>query len=190
MLALLKTEIQTMSSFLKIYSFNNEELLNKCVNDIQNRLMTNRFRKVGFFSDEFNGVYMHGKTIIAKSQNMTESLQTLLKMINERFETDYNGILVNEYKNGNNFIERHRDSKNHPENGVLIISYGATRTFNVYDNQINIIKEIPLIHGQVLHMGGDFQKEFFHELKKEPEVTEKRYSLSFHKYNNLGLTSI
>ena len=190
MLNILKTEIQTTSSFLNIYSFNNEELLNNCVNDIQNKLTVNRFRKVGFFSDEFNGNYLYGKIKIAKSQHMSESLQTLLKMINETFQTDYNGILVNEYKNGNHFIERHRDSKNHPENGVLIISYGATRTFNVYDNEINIIKEIPLIHGQVLHMGGDFQKEFYHELKKEPEVTEKRYSLSFHKYNNLGLTSI
>ena len=107
-------------------------------------------------------------------------------MMNEQFETDFNGVLVNEYDNGNQFIEKHRDSKNHTKVGVLIISYGATRTFRVFDSQ-NKITEIPLMHGQVLHMSGDFQKEFEHDLKKEPEVKNKRYSLSFHKYMNLGL---
>ena len=43
------------------------------------------------------------------------------------------------------------------------------------------------MHGQVLHMSENFQKEFEHDLKKEPEVKEKRYSLSFHKYMNLGI---
>ena len=70
--------------------------------------------------------------------------------------------------------------------GVLIISYGATRTFRIFDNH-NKITEIPLMHGQVLHMSENFQKEFEHDLKKEPEVKEKRYSLSFHKYMNLGI---
>lgn len=97
--------------------------------------------------------------------------------------------MVNEYENGNSFIGRHRDSKNHTENGVLIISYGVTRIFNVYDNKIKEIKEIPLIQGQVLHMGGDFQKEFENELKKEPEIMEKDIQ-SFHKYKNLGLYDV
>jgi len=190
MLPLLKTEIETDSSFLNIYSFENEGLLHNCVSDIKNKLIKNSYRKVGFFSDEFNGMYLYGKLKIVQSQPLSESLKILLNMINGIFETDYNGILVNEYENGNYFIGRHRDSKNHTDNGVLIISYGATRTFNVYDNQINKIKQIPLIHGQVLHMGGDFQKEFEHELKKEPEIMEKRYSLSFHKYKNLGLYDV
>ena len=36
----------------------------------------------------------------------------------------------------------------------------------------------------------NFQKEFEHDLKKEPEIQNKRYSLSFHKYMNLGLYEV
>jgi len=189
MLPLLKTEIRTPTSFLNIYSFENEELLNSCIDDIKDKLSESANRKVGFFSNKFDGNYLHGKLNIVKSKPLTESLSNLLDMINQIFETDYNGILVNEYENGDNFISRHRDSKNHPKNGVLIISYGATRTFRIYDNNLKQIKEIPLIHGQVLHMSEHFQKEFEHDLKKEPEIKERRYSLNFHKYMNRGLTS-
>ena len=52
----------------------------------------------------------------------------------------------------------------YPKVGVLIISYGATRTFRVFDERNNI-KEIPLIHGHVLHMSENFQTEFEHDLK-------------------------
>lgn len=190
MLPLLKTEIETESSFLNIYSFeNNEELLNNCIDDIKDKLCKSGYRKVGFFSNKFHGNYLYGKLHIVKSQPLSQSLSILLDMINEIFETDYNGILINEYENGNHFISRHRDSQNHTENGVLIISYGATRTFRIYDNNFTQIKEIPLIHGQVLHMSEHFQQEFEHDLKKEPEIKERRYSLNFHKYMNLGLTS-
>jgi hypothetical protein len=44
---------------------------------------------------------------IAQNKSITPSL----KILNEIFETDYNGVLVNEYKDGNYYIEKHRDSK-------------------------------------------------------------------------------
>ena len=187
MLPLLSTEIETSTSYLKLYSFTNEELLHNCIKEITNNLSVHRFRKVGFFSDEIKKPYLYGKMEITKTKILTPSLKILLDMINEIFETDYNGILVNEYENGNYYIEKHRDSKNHPKNGVLIISYGATRTFRIFDDQNNIT-EIPLIQGQVLHMSEKFQTEFEHDLKLEPEIKNKRYSLSFHKYMNLGLS--
>lgn len=187
MLPLLSTEIETPTSFLKLYSFPDEELLNNCIKEVKNnKLSTHRFRKVGFFSDVFTGDYVYGKSKVTKTERLSPSLKTILDFMNEQFETDFNGVLVNEYDNGSQFIEKHRDSKNHPSIGVLIISYGATRTFRVFDKH-NKITEIPLMHGQVLHMSGDFQKEFEHDLKKEPGVENKRYSLSFHKYMNLGL---
>jgi alkylated DNA repair dioxygenase AlkB len=163
--------------------------LNNCVKEVENKLDVHNHRKVGFFSDDFRGNYLHGKMKIVQSKSLSPSLKILLDMINEIFETDFNGILVNEYKNGNYYIEKHRDSRNHPKIGVLIISYGSQRTFRVFDQQ-NRITEIPLIHGQVLHMSENFQKEFEHDLKKEPEIKNKRYSLSFHKYMNLGLYEV
>ena len=37
MLPLLKTEIKTPKSFLNIYSFENDELLNNCISDIKDK---------------------------------------------------------------------------------------------------------------------------------------------------------
>ena len=53
MLPLLSTKIETATSFLKIYSFPDKELLDNCILDIKKKLSVNRYRKVGFFSDDF-----------------------------------------------------------------------------------------------------------------------------------------
>ena len=187
-IVLIETKIKTSKSFFKIYDFTNTELLDNCISEIKGKLNINRNREVGFFSDLFDGMYKYGDVDIAQSQRLTPSLSIILDKINKEFNSDYNGILINRYDNGNKFIERHSDSKNHPENGVLLISYGAVRTFRVFDSirKRNPTINIPLLHGKMIHMGGDFQTEFEHDLKREPEINEERYSISFHKYMNLG----
>ena len=42
-------------------------------------------------------------------------------------------------------------------------------------------------NAEVLHMGGDFQAEFTHDIEKDDKIKTERYSISFHKYMNLGL---
>jgi len=69
MLPLIKTEIETPTSFLKLYSFDDLELLDNCIKEIENnKLGVHRYRKVGFFSDEFNGTYLYGKMEISKTK--------------------------------------------------------------------------------------------------------------------------
>lgn len=186
---LINTEVKTDRSCLNIYAFPDENLIKECVDGLNSKLTTHRFRKVGFFSDECDGdIYKYGKLEIAKAQKLTEPLKTLLNMINSIFNSDYNGILINKYENGDFYIERHSDSRNHPENGVLIISYGSTRNFRVFDKITgNKVKDIFLKNNEVLHMYGDFQKEFEHDIEQDKSIKKSRYSLSFHKYNNEGL---
>ena len=38
--------------------------------------------------------------------------------------------------------------------------------------------DIPLIHGEMIHMGGDFQAEFEHDVEKEPHIIESRYFIN------------
>ena len=186
---LISSEIKTDKSYLNIYAFPDENLIKECVEGLNSKLTTHRFRKVGFFSDECDGtLYKYGRLNIAKAQKLTPSLKNLLDMINLIFNSDYNGILINKYDNGDYYIERHSDSKNHPENGVLIISYGSTRNFRVFDKITgNKVKDILLKNNEVLHMYGDFQKEFEHDIEKDKSIKTSRYSLSFHKYRNEGL---
>ena len=184
----LKSEvIKTNSSFLNIYTFDNTELLDKCIEECKDKLEDVITRKVSFFSDVITQDYMYGKVRICKTQKLTPSLKEILDFINVRFNSDYNGIIVNYYKDGSHYIEKHSDSQNHPPNGVLLISYGSTRNFRVYDKKTDVkVKDIDLVMGEMVHMGGDFQSEFTHDVEQDFSITTDRYSISFHKYMGLG----
>ena len=180
--------IETDKSFLYIYSYDNFELIDNCINEIKDKLNKSLKREVGFFSDEYDGVYKYGEHyVLTKSQKLTPSLKILLDEFNNHFETDFNGILINRYENGNNYIGKHSDSKNHPDICVMIISYGSNRTFRVFKKSNDkLVAELSLNPYEVLHMGGDFQLEFTHDIKPEPEIKTERYSISFHKYMEAG----
>ena len=104
--------------------------------------------------------------------------------INERFGTKYNGILINRYNGGKNYISDHSDDeKNIDEGGVIAISHGAVRKFRIRDKLTKkIIMDIPTTSGSIIHMGGDFQKEFTHGIPVEKNVEGIRYSFTFRKH--------
>jgi len=185
----LKSEvIKTNSSFLNIYTVNNTNLLDRCIEECKNKLEDVITRKVSFFSDVIEEDYMYGKVRVCKSQKLTPALKELLDFINVRFNSDYNGIIVNYYKDGSQYIEKHSDSQNHPPNGVLLISYGGLRNFRVFDKITDVkVKDIPLVMAEMVHMGGEFQSEFTHDVERDETITEERYSISFHKWMGLGL---
>jgi alkylated DNA repair dioxygenase AlkB len=141
---------------------------------------------VGFFTDSKYTNYYHGSVLIAHSRALPDNMKILLDKINNIFEADCNCILVNRYIDGSHIIPKHRDSMNHANVGVIILSYGDTRIFRIYDNNSNQICNLSFVHNQLIQMGGDFQREFLHDLKREPDKGE-RISFSFHKYTGLGL---
>ena len=188
MINLKKVEIQTNHSFLNIYTFEDTQLLDRCIEESKDKLEDVGSRFVSFFSDVVEGNYMYGDVRVCRSQNLTPSLREILGHINERYNSDYNGIIINYYRDGSHYIEKHSDSRNHPENGVLLISFGGHRNFRVFDKKSDVkVKDIDLIHGEMLHMGGEFQSEFTHDVERNDSITTERYSISFHKYMGLGL---
>jgi alkylated DNA repair dioxygenase AlkB len=188
MINLKQVEIKTLSSFLNIYTFEDANLLHKCIEECKDKLEDVITRKVSFFSDVITEDYMYGKVRICKSQKLTPSLSKILDVINVKFDSDYNGIIINYYKDGSHYIEKHSDSQNHPPNGVLLISYGGLRNFRVFDKITDSkVKDIPLVMGEMVHMGGEFQSEFTHDVEQDETITTERYSISFHKYMGLGL---
>jgi alkylated DNA repair dioxygenase AlkB len=183
----LKSEvIKTNSSFLNIYTFNNTDLLDKCIEECKDKLEDVITRKVSFFSDVIEGNYMYGDIRICRSQRLTPSLKEILNFINERFNSDYNGILINHYKDGSHYIQKHSDSQqNHPPNGVLLISYGGLRNFRIFDKITDVkVKDIPLVMGEMIHMGGEFQSEFTHDVEQDESITTERYSIGFRLFTS------
>ena len=139
-------------------------------------------RSIGFFSDSSIG-YKYSKRLVA-SKRLTPTLMILLDEINEKFNSDYNGILINKYTDGNDYIGKHSDDESALSNaGVVAMSYGASRIFRIRNKETGeIVKDIPTASNEILVMGGNFQKEFTHEIPIEKKITDTRYSLTFRKH--------
>ena len=187
--------IKTESSFLNVYLCEEyTELIKNCIKEVKDELLVKppiqlygktvyQQRSIGFFSNESIGYYYSGQ--LAKSKPLQPNIKELMDIINTRFDTHYNGILVNKYDDGNNYISDHSDDEtNLDKGGVIAISYGAVRKFRIRDKLTKkIIMDIPTTSNSIIHMGGNFQKEFTHGIPVEKKIKGERYSFTFRKHN-------
>jgi alkylated DNA repair dioxygenase AlkB len=185
--------IQTNKSFLKTIKSNNIKLLQNCVEEVDSLLLVNppikvfdkicyQNRSVGFFSDESIGYKYSGQ--IMNSQPLTQNLNNLLEETNKLFKSNYNGILVNKYTSGKDYIGPHSDDESGlDKSGVVAISFGESRKFRIRDKKNKkIVLDIPTQEGMYLQMGGEFQKEFTHEIPKQLKINGTRFSFTFRKH--------
>jgi alkylated DNA repair dioxygenase AlkB len=93
----------------------------------------------------------------------------------------YNATLCNLYRDGNDSVGLHADAE--PEMGPVIasVSLGAERLFRLKrkDGAVAFAKTLP--HGSLLIMAGKTQKNFKHEVPKEPGSTQPRINLTFRR---------
>jgi alkylated DNA repair dioxygenase AlkB len=153
-------------------------------------------RDVGFFSDtsegyRYSGVLMRSKPISPNPSTGDSGqlfLAWLLPAVNQSLGTDFNGVLVNRYNSGEDYISAHSDDESALDCGtvestrkaVASISYGATRKFRIRDKQTNaIVLDYPVESRTLLVMDGNFQTEFKHEVVRELRVREPRISCTF-----------
>ncbi|ADO67084.1 putative alkylated DNA repair protein [Cafeteria roenbergensis virus] len=185
------TKIKTDWSFLKTADLSCfEDIIIKSVKETKNKLLKNppiningrtcyQNRSVGFFSNKSIGYQYSGQ--LAKSIKLTKNLKLLIIVINYMFNADFNGVLINYYKDGNETIGKHSDDERNLDNsGVISISYGQERIFRIRKKINNkIVLDLETNHLGLIHMGGDFQKEFTHEIPTQKKLTNGRYSLTF-----------
>jgi alkylated DNA repair dioxygenase AlkB len=93
----------------------------------------------------------------------------------------YNAVLCNLYRDGNGSVGLHADDE--PEMGPVIasVSLGAERLFRLRRKDGSVAFSERLPHGSLLIMAGDTQKNFKHEVPKEPAVTQPRINLTFRR---------
>ena len=93
----------------------------------------------------------------------------------------YNAVLCNLYRNGNDSVGLHADAE--PEMGPVIasVSLGAERLFRLkgQDSAVAFAERLP--HGSLLIMAGQTQRNFRHEVPKEPKVDQPRINLTFRR---------
>ena len=182
------------TAFLDKGSFINKELLEKCIIDIEPQLelkpdiiifgkKCKQQRNIGFFSDKSKGYKYSNKMM--ESKPLTQSNHELLDIVNNEFGTQFNGILVNKYMDGNDYISAHSDDETGIDLiGVISISYGAERIFRIRKKDTkHIVYDELTTHCSILHMGGNFQKLYTHEIPIQKKIKEPRISFTFRKHN-------
>jgi alkylated DNA repair dioxygenase AlkB len=93
----------------------------------------------------------------------------------------YNAVLCNLYRNANDSVGLHADAE--PEMGPVIasVSLGAERLFRLKGQDGEVVFAERLPHGSLFIMAGKTQKNFKHEVPKEPDVDQPRINLPFRR---------
>lgn len=140
-------------------------------------------RETLFYSDSSIG-YKYSNRLMS-SLPMHQCMHELLLIINNLFKFDYNGILVNKYRDGNDSIGKHSDDEDAlvSDIGVIALSAGAVRKFRIRDKKTGaIVIDVPTEPYTIIQMAGEFQKEFTHEVPVEKKIKESRISFTFRKH--------
>lgn len=141
-------------------------------------------RNIGFYSDSSIGYKYSGQ--LMKSIPLTDQpiLKEIMEKINQDLGTNFNGILINKYINGEKYIGAHSDNeKGLDKNNKMVVglSYGpGVRTFRIRDKKTKkIVLDYKQEQGTLLCMCGEFQSQYTHEIPKELKIKEERISLTF-----------
>ena len=144
-------------------------------------------RNVGFYSDVTTGYKYSRRIMPARRFAEAPYLKEIMDKVNLELGTGFNGVLVNIYTNGKDYIGAHSDDEDglDPTNKcVASIAFGAVRKFRIRRKTSGkatnpIVVDCPHKSGTLLAMMGDFQQEFTHEIPKETRVEGVRVSLTF-----------
>jgi alkylated DNA repair dioxygenase AlkB len=194
-------------NFLKINDYNMIrnylELTNnfksnpKCSNNNkQGRLQKWYHKNNIYFCPEWNKEYDWWKSF--KYDNTLLKIQQIVqnKMNKLNYNIKINSCLINKYRNGNDYISPHRDSKISfgEEPIVCILSIGQKRTLRFVKTEPNLKKitlskkhkdnikiDFELEDNSIFIMSGNSQNNYSHEILKDNSINE-RYSLTFREH--------
>jgi alkylated DNA repair dioxygenase AlkB len=109
----------------------------------------------------------------------------LLSIVNKMMGAQFNGILVNKYMDGNDYISAHSDDEGSLDQkaGVAFISYGTERIFRIR-NKVDkkIVFNESTTHCSIMHMGGEFQNLYTHEIPIQKKIKTARISFTFREH--------
>lgn len=112
----------------------------------------------------------------------TSALDSMRGKISELAQREFNSVLVNYYRDGNDSVAWHADDERElgPDPHIASLSFGATRRFELKhrtrkQSRLNLALE----NGSLLLMGSGLQRHWVHQLPKDPGITLPRINLTF-----------
>jgi len=111
------------------------------------------------------------------------SLLTLKAILEKATRAKYNSVLLNYYRDGNDYMGKHSDKeKVLGENpNIASLSFGETRIFRLRHKKREDLKpvDITLENGDLILMKGSMQENWTHEIVKTATEVGPRINLSF-----------
>lgn len=111
----------------------------------------------------------------------TKELLEIKAKIELLANVQFNSVLLNRYRNGNDSISWHTDAeKELGQNPVIAsVNFGATRKFQLRHINTKEKLEIELTHGSLLIMQGELQHFWQHQVPKTSKIVSERINLTF-----------
>jgi len=132
-----------------------------------------------------NEYYSFSGTTI-KPRELTHPIMIkLLEKVNEMEENaEYNGVFVNWYYDGEEYIGWHSDDEKDlvPSTSIYSITFGASRKFKIKNKISKETTDFILDNGTLVIMGGDMQKEYQHCVPKTKKCKESRINLTIRSF--------
>lgn len=137
-------------------------------------------RLTAWYGEEDTSYRLGGRNIIANQ--WLPPLYDLKVKIEERFNCQFNSVLLNLYRDQNDSVAWHRDRESELGNRPVIgsLSLGQARYFDfrrVDDHSQK--RSLLLSHGSLLLMKGDLQESWEHRIAKSSQAMTPRINLTF-----------
>jgi alkylated DNA repair dioxygenase AlkB len=97
---------------------------------------------------------------------------------------DYNGLLVNWYTKGSDYIGYHSDDEKGLNGNIWTISIGGTRRFKIQSKN-RVEKDdytLDVSDKDVIVMCGEMQKNYKHSITKTKKLVEPRISITIRRF--------
>ena len=112
---------------------------------------------------------------------MCDKLREITSRVSEKLGTQFNTILLNKYKDGEDCIGYHRDRETGwtPGTGFATLSFGAKRDFLIKNEATGEVTTVAHNDGWVLQVPHPMNQENLHAVPKRKRVKDCRISLTF-----------
>ncbi len=141
-------------------------------------------RYSAWYGDSDKPYTYSGLTLQPKKWN--KGLLYIKAEIEKVAKTRFNSVLMNWYRDGDDYINWHSDAE--PELGknptIASVNFGETRDFIIRKNDKSEKITIPLKHGTLLIMSGKMQHFWQHSVPKRKKAKQARFNLTFRDVNH------
>jgi len=112
---------------------------------------------------------------------MNGRLVEITERVNKSLGTNFNTILMNLYKDGEDCISYHQDKETgwREKTGFATLSFGAERDFAIKRIDTGDAKNILHKNGMCIHMPYPLNHFYYHAIPKRKKIKDTRISLTF-----------